>query len=199
LLVLMLMNAKHPGYGDHYLLPLAATLPVLCAAGLDRIDLWPKKTQLLVAALGLVALAVFGRTMRSGMLSYKAESDWLGSADAATENMLVRLAEERHVPRESLRTLWTYGTASPCFALWYGDDSTAAFTFHNDIAEICRHDAKLNLDLDLATYLDWDVAVLTEGLVAELNPVVRPPGSTAYPSSIDSPRGFGKLVFLTRQ
>jgi hypothetical protein len=198
LLVLLLMNAKHPGFGDHYLIPVAATLPLVFAAVLDKVEFWPKRTQLLLAALGFAALAVLGRTMQSAIVAYRAESNFIGTIDIATENMLARLADERHIPRESLRTLWTYGTGSPCYALWFADGYTADRTFRNDITQICPHDGLTGGSIDLAEYRDWDVAVLTDGLIAELDPVIRPPGSHSYASSIDSIRGFGKLVFLTR-
>ncbi|MDQ6675553.1 MAG: hypothetical protein M3069_33295 [Chloroflexota bacterium] len=163
----------------------------------------------LLAALGLAALAVFGVNVWSATVSYAAEASWLRRMDAATETMLIRLAEERHVPRESLRTLWTYGTNSPCFGLLLGDEY-AERTFHNDIAQICPHDGFLYSpagstlvatsagSVDLAEYQDWDVAVLTDGWVSDLLTVTRPPGSTSYTSSIETIRGLGKLVFLTR-
>jgi hypothetical protein len=198
LLVLFVMNAKHPGFGDRYLVPVAATLPLVFAAALDKVDVWPNRSRLLLAAVGLAALAVFARTLRSAMVAYASESGWIGRIDVATENMLARLAEERHIPRESLRTLWTYGTGSPCYALWFADGYTADRTFHNDIAEICPRDRATGSGIDLSEYNDWDVAVLTDGLIAELDPIARPPGSTSYASSIDSIRGFGKLVFITR-
>jgi hypothetical protein len=198
LLVLLLMNAKHPGYGSHYLLPLAATLPLVFAATLDGVDLWPKRIQLVLAALGFVTIAVFGRTMRSAIFAYQNESNWIAGIDTATESMLTRLAEERHIPRESLNILWTYGTGSPCFGLWFGDGFTAGRTFDADIAEICPHDRAIGGKVDLADYHDWDVAVLTDGLIAQIDPVTLSPGSQSYASSIDSIRGYGKLVFVTR-
>jgi hypothetical protein len=198
LLVLLLMNAKHPGFGAHYMLPVAATLPLVFAAALDKVDVWPRRTRVLLASVSLAALAVCGRTIQAGIVAYAGESDWLHGIDVETENMLARLAEERSVPRESLRTLWTFGTGSPCFALKLSDFFTDN-TFHYDIAQMCPHDSVLiNGNLNLAEYHDWDVAVLSDGWVADLDPVARPPGSKSYTSSIDTVCYCGKLVFLTR-
>jgi hypothetical protein len=90
----------------------------------------------------------------------------LERAATAFTDMLVSLAAERRVPRESLRTMCTCGTLSPCYTLWFSDD-TADRAFHDDIGKICPLDA---------------------------HPDGRPPAAT-YASSIDS-LGFGKLQFI---
>jgi len=207
MLALLVLVAKHPGL--RYLLPLAAMLPLVFAAALDKVNTFPQRMREVLAALGLAALVVFGVNVWSASVSYAAEADWLRRMDAATETMLVRLAEERHVPRASLRTLWTYGTNSPCYALRLGDEY-AEHTFQDDIGQICPHDGLAYVSdgrtlvstdagsIELADYQDWDVLVLTDGWVSTSLPVARPPGSRSYTSSIETIRGLGKLVFVTR-
>jgi hypothetical protein len=207
LLVLLLLNARHPGLGEgigRYLLQVAATLPPLFAAGLDRLDVWPKRTQKLLAVVALAVLAYFGTSVRSAIAAQVVAADWLRIMDSRTEEMLVRLSAEQRVSRESLRTLWTFGTTSPCYALWLGDDASER-TFHTDVTEICPRDRQLVLwtasvstndgYVKITDYHDWDVVVLGDGFLADVFPDAVPAG-VAHRSSIET-WGYGKLTFIT--
>jgi hypothetical protein len=202
LLVLLVLVAKHPGV--RYLLPIAAILPLLFATALDGLDLQRASVRLLVGAFGLSLLGAFGGTLVSSVASHQALASRLQRDDAATEQVLTRLADQRSVPRTSLRSLWTYGTTSPCYALWFGDDS-ADRAFATDIAQLCPHDANLNIwnakvtsssgDIKFAEYDDWDVVVLSED-EARARPYLGLSGEV-FASSIPS-LGQSQLLFVTK-
>jgi hypothetical protein len=202
ILVLLVLVAKHPGV--RYLLPVAATLPLVFATALDGLDPQHPRIRQALTGFGLGALALFAASLWSAMVTHAALADELERQDVATESMLVRLAQARGISRTSIRALWTYGTTSRCYALWFGDDS-ANRAFATDIARICPFDANLNIwsakvasgagDVTLADYPDWDVSILPEDLARAL-PHAVPPGRS-FASSIDS-LGFGQLLFVVR-
>lgn len=202
LLVLLLLVAKHPGV--RYLLPIAATLPVIFATALDGLDPRRAVTRWALTALSLGVLAGFGAQLVSAATSHLAVADQLRRDDQATDQMLAQLAATRSIPRTSLRTLWTYGTTAPCYALWFGDDS-ADRVFQADIEQMCPRDANLNVwnakvlspagDVNFGEYREWDVVVLPEA-DARLRPALRTDGP-AFPSSIGS-LGGGQLLFVAR-
>jgi hypothetical protein len=200
-LVLLLMVTKHPGL--KYLLPVAATLPVLAATALDGLDPKMLSTRILFGGLGLTLLAGFAAALSAAVAAHTGAVEALRRDDAATEQTLATLASQRGENRASLRTLWTYGTTSPCYALWFGDEG-ADDLFHEDIARVCPNDANLNVwnaeitsnesNSSLADSPDWDIVVIGQDM-ATINPQARPPGK-AYLSATPS-AGYGPLVFIS--
>ncbi|MDQ6675559.1 MAG: hypothetical protein M3069_33325 [Chloroflexota bacterium] len=87
-------------------------------------------------------------------------------------------------------------------------DDAAERILDNEIAQICPHDYYVYVENvavtasarqgGLAEYRDWDVAVLTDGFIADSFPVQPPPTSTAFVSPIETIRGFGESVFFSR-
>src|SRR5262249_42060564 len=142
LVVLLLLVAKHPGV--RYLLPVAATVPLFFAAGLDGLDVRLFWTRLAQAAIGTCLLALFAVNLVGAATAHWDLASRVSRDDLATEQMLTRLAEQRGVARDDLRTVWTYGTTSSCYALWFADDYTHR-TLRLDIQAMCAHDANLNV------------------------------------------------------
>jgi hypothetical protein len=146
-------------------------LPLLFAAALDGVDVRRAWTRGVLTALGAVPLVAFGASLVGSVTSHLALADGLRRDDVATEQLLGLLAEQRSVPRALLRTLWTYGTSSPCYALWYGDDS-ADRILQADVERLCPRDMNLNVwnatvetaagNVPLTEYSDWDVLILPE-------------------------------------
>jgi hypothetical protein len=199
-LVVVALAAKHPG--AKYLLPLAATLPILVAAafGSARVT---RQTVGVATVLGAVGIAALGASFWFQVSAHLALRDNLVRGDQATMTVLDRVAAEHTVRQSSLQVLWTYGTTSPCYALWFGDETTGQ-AFSRDLARLCPHDLNLSVfsarvireqgstpvaDLfadraDPSSALDWDVALIPSELVAT-RPAAVPPGvpdSTSIPS-----------------
>jgi hypothetical protein len=203
LIVLFLLVGKHPGV--RYLLPVAATVPLLVGAALHGLDTRRTTNQLLFVGLGLAMLIGFSVSLYSSIMAHQTVVERLQRDDAATEQVLVRVAQQGGTTRESLRTLWTYGTTAPCYALRFGDDS-AARTFQTDIQRVCPRDGNLNIwnarvaslagDISLAEYRDWDVLVVLEA-ESQARPNLLAPGEM-YTTSIGS-LGASPLVFIARR
>jgi hypothetical protein len=199
----LVLVAKHPGV--RYLLPVAATLPLLFATALEGLKVQRQATRQALTAFSLVVLAGFGASLWSAVSAHLEFVHGLQGRDVATESTLVQLAQERGIARDSLRALWTYGTTSPCYALAFGDDY-ANRAFYADIASICPHDSNLNIwdakvaagldDIDLTDYPEWDVIVVPGELAAQLPQSLAI--SDSHASSIDS-LGYGPLIFVARK
>jgi hypothetical protein len=184
-IVIVFLASKHPG--PRYLLPLAATLPLLLAVAMDGWTPQTRPAQWLVRVIGgaiLVGFAIAAWSATGRHLSLAAS---VGQVDSETERRLIQLAAERGTPRADLNVLWTYGTLSPCQALWFGNLS-ASSVFVDDIGRLCPRDGHLNIiwnrSIDTSTGGAWDVAVIPEGLAGSY-PASLPPGEL-FPSSIPS-------------
>jgi hypothetical protein len=165
--VLLAMVAKHPGV--RYLLPIAATLPVLIAATLEGFEFQSTARRVVAGLSGTALLGGFVVSLSAAVGGHVDTFARLQRDDSMTEQLLSRFAQERGIERAALQTLWTYDTTSPCYALWFGDDS-AARVFLGEITRMCPRDQNLNIwngevttragDVRLADYADWDVIVV---------------------------------------
>jgi len=166
-LVLGVLVAKHPRSG--YLLSVAATLPGLLATLLETADpivpAWRRTT----AVLGVVGVLLFAHGLWSAVTAHVAVASTLRRDDVAMEVWLDRVAAQRGTDRQALRTLWTYGTTSQCYALWYGD-WTAGNVFATDIGRLCPRDGGVDIaaarvwsaagSVDVAQATNWDVEII---------------------------------------
>jgi hypothetical protein len=199
-LVILFLVAKHPGV--RYLLPLAATAPLLLAAALSGLSPAQAAHRGLVG-LSAVAVLWFGVSLVMAVAAHVTLAANMQRDDAATEAWLQDLAAHRGVDRSALRILWAYGTTSPCYALWLGDTFSDGL-FRSDIGRLCARDGNLDIwqpaivsgtgvaGMDAAA--EWDVAIVPLSL-AERYPAARPPGGASTPG-IGSP-SYGELVFIT--
>ena len=193
MLLIIVLVAKHPA--TKYLLPLAATLPPLALVALRGLDVRSPALQRLVATAGVGIVVLFAAAAWIAGRDLVDVAERLRQTDTASEQVFERIAHERGMDRSALRVVWTYGTASPCFALWLADDY-ADRLFEGDISPICPHDGELNVWLgQIRPAGAWDVAVIPAQLVDAYAPAV--PRGTIYRSGIES-LGYGELVFVSR-
>ena len=180
--VLLVLVAKHPA--SRYLLPVAATVPVLLAALLETSDPPAIAWRRFAAAVGVAGIVLFAQALWTAGKTHVDVADALRRDDSAMGVWLDRIASQRGIDRQSLQTLWTYGTTSPCYALWYGAGSTENL-FTNDIGQVCPHDGSLDIaeahirsasnDVDVGSAFDWDVEVIPRNLL-NAYPRARLPG-----------------------
>jgi hypothetical protein len=172
LLVLLLLVAKHPG--SRYLLPIAATLPVLLATLLETTDPLGVASRRFALTLGLTGLALFASGLWSAFNAHLDLAHTLQRDDIALGDWFDKIASQRGIDRQSLRIAWAYGTTSPCYALWYGEWS-ADYVFQPDIGRQCAHDGYVDIwqavvwsgsgSVPVANSSDWDVEVIPQNLL----------------------------------
>jgi hypothetical protein len=205
-LVLIVLVAKHPG--SKYLLPIAATLPVLLAVMLESTEPLAATSRRFAVAVGVVGLVFFGNGLRTAFDSHVDLANTLRRDDTSMEVWLDSMASKRGVNRDSLRILWTYGTTSQCYAIWYAEWSTD-YLFQNDVARLCPRDGNLDIwqgsvssssgSVDVKNVSDWDVEVIPRNLL-ERYPRARLPGDV-YETQLSSinTQQYGPLTLIGKQ
>jgi len=198
-LLIVLLAAKHPGV--KYLLPLAATLPVLLAVALGQLR--PTRCGAAVAAaVGVLGMAALAGSFWAAVAAHLSLAQVVTRGDEETARMLARAAANRGTTTPSAHVLWTYGTTSACYALWFGDE-TAGQPFNRDIGRLCPRDLALNVwtarvvagdvNTPLADFPGWDLAVIPDGITRE-RPAALPRGALIA-SSVPS-LGYDNLIFV---
>jgi len=179
-----------------------STAPLLLAAAISGLSPAQAAHRALVG-LSAVTVLLFGVSLVMAVAAHFTLAASMQRDDAATEAWLRDLAAQRGVDRSALRTLWAYGTTSPCYALWLGDTFSDGL-FRSDVGRLCPRDGNLDIwqpaivlgtgvaGMDAAS--QWDVAIVPVSL-AERYPAARPPGD-AFTPGIGSP-SYGELVFIT--
>jgi hypothetical protein len=198
-LLIVLLAAKHPGV--KYLLPLAATLPVLLAVALGQLRP-TRSTAAVAAAVGVLGMAALVGSFWAAVSAHLSLAEVVTRGDEETARMLVQAAANRSTPTPSAHVLWTYGTTSACYALWFGDE-TAGQPFNRDIGRLCPRDLALNVwtarvvasdvNTPVADFPGWDLAVIPAGITRE-RPAALPRGALIA-SSVPS-LGYDNLIFV---
>ncbi|MCX7590862.1 MAG: hypothetical protein N2255_04455 [Kiritimatiellae bacterium] len=133
---------RHPGviYG----LAIAASLPVAIATCHELFELPPPVRAArwnTIAALILIGFALnHDRAVRIHRASVR-ESQ---AIQQTTKEFLARYAEEMGRSRDEIEVVWTYGTVSPCHALWLGNESND-YPFSREIRALYPREHNLNL------------------------------------------------------
>jgi hypothetical protein len=149
-IVVTLVIAVHPRV--EYAQAIAAVLPVLLAIAYRtwRPSRWPARA--VAAALAVALLAHFANALADRVTLRR---HWFLSLRGGHEELRwhrARIAAENgHVPGQEL-TMWTFGTQTPCYALWVGDyHAQRAFT--REVSRVCPFEGAV-----------WDgMAALPEG------------------------------------
>jgi hypothetical protein len=206
-LVLMAVRIVRPGAArpQRYLLPIAATLPVLYTVLLESLNPWSIAAQRFAAMVGAAGLVLFSVGLGTAIGAHIELAKTLQRGDVAIRAVLDQIAVDQGLPGDNLRILWTYGSTSQCYVLWFSDYSTD-HVLQSDIARLCPRDSNLDIwkaevfssdgvDL-LRNFTNWDVAVVADKL-AEQYPDGVPQGRV-YSSDIPSPP-YGNLQFIVNQ
>ena len=200
LAVLWLAIGKHPGVP--YLLPVAATLPLLLALALEvllREKDWrgglAKGGEAVVFAAFAVGTVIAGLTHLRGV-------DQIALADQAISREIRAFSQRSGVDEGELTILWGYGVPSRCFALRFGD-GYAGRSLQDEISAVCPDQWSYDVfggyvELPhayeaLAANDDWDLLVVPERF--------RPPPSAnlglVHRTGVLS-EGYGEILVITR-
>jgi hypothetical protein len=205
IIVLLVLVAKHPG--QRYLLPIAATLPMLWAVLAASFDPFSAASRRFSAAVGVVCLGLFGGGLVSATTAHLTLADTLRRDDASIHAWLEEHASERGIDANMLRVFWTYGTASQCQALWYAQYS-ADNIFADRIASLCPRDGSIDIWKEIAwtasgrtplsSLRNWDVEVIPANLLRSY-PGAALPGIRYETSLSATTPSYGSLVLIARQ
>lgn len=127
-----------------YLLSVAAIVPVLAMAVLGIFESQPAISRLLrqlLVALILVGVIV---SFAESVAAQQANVRRISQIEAQTTRTRQSYAQTLGRTPADLVVLWTYRSYSPCFSLWFGNDSTGR-AFRKEIGEICHRQYQLNV------------------------------------------------------
>jgi hypothetical protein len=148
--VQLLMIFKHPF--ERYLLSVAAVLPILFAALVSLMAKLPRvKAYLYPALFSLLTLGLVF-TLAGGISSHNAELHQYQAYQIEVDDFLDRTAAAWNMDRGDLKLYWTYGSFSPCFSLWFGNEY-AKSRFSDQISEYCDPQNSYAIDIWSRTIL----------------------------------------------
>jgi hypothetical protein len=200
LIVTVAIIIKHPGVV--YMLAVAAILPLLLAIAFTLLRSSGPRIRLLFAGISIAILIGFLHNLTNSVNNHHALLSRLQSAEKEIESYFAEYAAATGQDRDSLMILWTYGTDSRCYALWFGNDY-AKRVFSKEISQVCPHQVQLNIWnrkvllpdgwLPIDSDLDWDIIVAAQNILrnypylADYSETVISQAKTAY---------FGNVVFI---
>jgi hypothetical protein len=127
-----------------YMLSVAAIVPVLAMAVLEIFKSQPAISRILrplLIALIFVGLVV---SFAESVSAQQANVTRISQIEAQTTQTRQTYAQALGRAPADLFVLWTYRSYSPCFSLWFGNDSTGR-AFRKEIGEICYRQYELNV------------------------------------------------------
>lgn len=187
-----------------YWLSVAATLPILIGTGLDRLRRENFFSAGFLRWTGLVGLLIFAGVFLRSLNTYLGLRSSIIQVENSISAGINRLAVELQINRGEMRILRTYGTFSPCYALWFGNNYSGG-AFSNEIREICPGDFSLSVFDQSITSVgeyhpsEWDV-IVSRAKFSETGKI--PYNHDAHPVIIDAgniPDGYGPFVVLRTQ
>ena len=84
--------------------------------------------------------------------------------EADLREQRVNYSETKDINFDEQVVLWSYGTSSPCFALYFGN-SYASDAFTEEIQKVCPQEGRYNVWSDgdkLSAEEKWDIIVIPE-------------------------------------
>jgi hypothetical protein len=127
-----------------YLLSIAATAPVLALVSLKLLEDRPAIARALSTTFTVVVLAGYLVSFAQSVAAQQSKAARIGLVVQQSQDSLKTYAQETGRLPADLFALWTYRSYSPCFSLWFGNDSTNR-AFRKEIGEMCYRQYEFNI------------------------------------------------------
>jgi len=148
ILILLALNLKHPGskafFVNRYLLPTAATIPILTLLVIQLIktspalQVWAKRAVILFVFAGSLYL------LPGSMMEHRIKSEVIASSVEKSNQIISDFSKEKKLPIEQINVLWTYETFADCYSLWFGNEMSG-IVFSPEVKNICNQQNALNI------------------------------------------------------
>jgi hypothetical protein len=178
-LVLLLLNLKHPGskafFVNRYLLPVAASVPVLTLTVIQLVkfssvlQVWTKRVVILFVFVGSLYL------LPKSMVDHHIKSEIITDSVKRSNQVIGDFSKEKKLPIEQVKVLWTYETFAKCYSLWFGNEMSG-IVFSREVENICGQQNALNVwnfgaivgdkFVDINT-VEWDLVLTRKLLLSE--------------------------------
>lgn len=131
LLIAILDHAK-----PEFMLAVAALLPVLALVLVHLHLAYLTSHKALRVGLAICMVVGLVGSLASALIRHRDKSRGIAQAIHMTDALERVYANTQGRGMQSLVVVWTYGTYSPCFSLWFGNDSTDN-AFRREIGRLC--------------------------------------------------------------
>jgi len=147
-IVLLALDLKHPGtdtfFVNRYLLPVAATIPVLTLLVIQTIKASPQLYTISKYAVILFVFIGYFYFLPMSMVEHSKKSEFISRSVRESSLVIKNYAQEINRPVEQLNVLWTYETFSICYSLQFGNE-LSGMLFSTEIENICGRQNALNI------------------------------------------------------
>jgi len=127
-----------------FMLSAAAVLPVLAIALFDIFETENVIGPLHERIIAAVVLAGVAVSLGQAIGDQQGKADRVARVTAQTNAAIASYAQETGRQPSDLMVLWAYRSYSPCFALWFGNESTAK-AFSRELRQLCYRQFELNI------------------------------------------------------
>jgi hypothetical protein len=169
LLLTLIIILKH--YGDHYLLAIAAIVPLLLALAHSLFSgSSVRRSHICYAIISMAVFTGFIGNLKHFTNAYGNRFQASLLAQEKAENFLKEYAATTGKDKKSLKVVWSINTDSPCFARWHNSREYRG-VFDKEVSRICPNDFYLLLYSPyiywggqhiLLEDFDWDVLVVAQ-------------------------------------
>jgi hypothetical protein len=197
LLATYLLIFKHPAL--IYLLAPAAILPVLSLAVFKLFG--SSKLFERIFCLGIAICFIYNFTQ--SILTYQKQTAEISMAGKEYEQIIQEYAKNTKKEPKDINVLWTYGSYSACYSLWFGNE-TASSLFSSEVSKICPNQYEYNIwynKIDTSEgwidpgMFDWDILITREDMIG-LDPSLKNLGKTT--AFLESDMQYGNLVIILK-
>jgi hypothetical protein len=163
---LILIISKHPV--NRYLLSAASLMPIILILLHKLFDIYQINSKIYFSLVlgGLAILLV--KNISTTIENHNTLNNYLNSYNSEVNNLLEQYSSDQDIDRRDLEIYWTYGTYSPCYSLWLGNDFSKR-RYTKEILELCPKD--LQYDIWDDTIADTDETGL-ESLFDKRNNII---------------------------
>lgn len=165
----LLLVLKHPG--RFYMLSIVAGIPILLTLFFSTLRERGRVVKIGLLMLSVTFLGIYASNVIRFVEGRDSTARTLQSRSIEYQQIKADYALENELDPDSVLTLWSYGTASPCMALRFGN-IYANGAFVKEINELCPSDWLYDVwseavivpsgSFNLEGYEDWDILVISE-------------------------------------
>jgi hypothetical protein len=148
IIILLALDIKHPGtdtfFVNRYLLPIAATMPILTLLTIQLTKISPKIYTISKYTTILFVFIGYFYFLSTSVVDHNKKSEIISKAVQESSRVIEKYSLETKRSVEQVNVLWTYETFSPCYSLWFGNE-LAGIVFSREAANICGQQNAFNI------------------------------------------------------
>jgi hypothetical protein len=188
---------KHPA--NIYMLSVAAIVPVLMLVILELFKYDVTLHRILGRIFVMLVLAGLVVSFYNAVIARRSFVAYVRNVVKLTSRALNEYSYSKGRTPDNLVILWTYGTYSPCYSLWFANDY-ADNIFSKDIKRICGNQLEINIwnmqsGSKNGLSMNWDVLVTRSRFLG--NPYSLNQLGTIYKELQGTGNAYGPIILIS--